>query len=260
MGIRIIEREIDNQLVTVHIIPALKDNYIYLLEWGKEGIVIDAATATDVLNILEEKEIDLKAILTTHHHKDHIGGNSQIKAKTECRIIGPSDVHIELIDQVVSDGEEIIMGPILIQVIMTVGHTLDHLCYYLPDYKILFSGDTLFSSGCGRVFEGTAKQLFASLQILAKLPKETLVLCGHEYTLANLKFARSVDPENKEIDKRIEEVEKLGFGVPSTLEMELKTNPFLRTENTSIRKHLGMERATDEEIFCKLMEKKGSFV
>ncbi len=259
MNIRSIDREIDNQSITVHILPALKDNYIYLIQWEGEALVIDPGVHEPVLSFLDKQNVELKAILNTHHHKDHIGGNAVIKEKTGCSVIGPSDMHIADLDQVVSDGEEIIMGPLLIQVMMTMGHSLDHLCYYLPDYKMIFTGDTLFSGGCGKVFEGTPKQLFHSLQKIARLPQDTLIFCGHEYTLANLAFAKSIETDNAEIDARIDLVEKEGFGVPSTLEMELKTNPFLRVNSKAIRERLKMEKATDEEVFCKLIEEKAAF-
>ena len=242
MRIRTIEKEVDNLAIKIHIIPALKDNYIYLVQWEGEGLVIDPGAAEPVLEVLEKENIELKAILNTHHHKDHIAGNAQLKAKTECSVIGPSDIHIETLDQIVSDGEEIIMGPLLIQVMMTMGHTLDHLCYYLPDYKVLFTGDTLFSGGCGKNFEGTPQQLFQSLKKIKELPGDTQIFCGHEYTLQNLKLAKTIEPKNSDIDARILQVEEAGFGVPSLLSEELKTNPFLR--------------ASVEEEFCKLIQLK----
>ncbi|MCF7806752.1 MAG: hydroxyacylglutathione hydrolase [Simkaniaceae bacterium] len=259
-AVRVWEASIGDQAIRVHLIPALEDNYIYLLSWGDQALVVDPSVSKPVLERLEEEKLELKAILNTHHHADHVGGNQEIKEKTGCRVIGPSDVHIESVDQVVSDGEEIIVGPLLIQVIATPGHTLDHICFYIPDYKILFSGDTLFTGGCGKIFEGTAQIMFESLQKLAALPKDTFIFCGHDYTMSNLEFAREIDPDNDEILKRIREITEFGQeSIPSTMEIELKTNPFLCTSRPSIRKKMNLLDATDVEVLAKLRELKSSF-
>lgn len=261
MDIRIWEKEIENQLIQVHLIPILKSNYVFILSWEKQALIVDPGNAEPVLEYIEQNAFEVKAILNTHHHEDHIAGNRELKEKTGACIIGPSDVHIENMDQVVSDGEEIILGPLLIQVMSTPGHTLDHLCYYIPDYGILFAGDLLFSAGCGRIFEGTCQVMYNSIEKVAQLPDDTVLFGAHEYTLNNLKFAKSVEPNNRAIDIRIEEiVEHHTPGVPSTLDMEKKTNPFLRTSSEAIRKTLNMTDADDVDVFCKLREMKDQFV
>ena len=259
MSVRVWESTAGEQSIKIHVIPALKDNYVYVLQWTNQAIVIDPAEPGPVLDLVGSEELDVKAILITHHHEDHTAGVEAIKSKTDCNVIGPSDVNIDHVDQVVSDGEEIILGPLLIQVMTTPGHTLDHISYYLPDFKVLFCGDTIFAAGCGKIFEGTPKQLFESLQKLAKLPSDTSIFCGHEYTLNNLKFAASVEPDNEEVRDRIAQVERDGFGVPTQLDLEFKTNPFFRTNSPEIRKTLGLEEADACEVFTTLRAKKDSF-
>ena len=239
--------------VKVHTIPVLKDNLTYLVSWGEDAIVIDPGEAKPVLDYLEEQSLKLKAILNTHHHDDHTGGNKELLEQTGCRLIAPSDTEIENVDQVVSDDEEIIIGPLLIQVMATPGHTLDHICYYIPDYALLFSGDLIFACGCGKVCEGSFETLFNSLAKVKALPPSTQIFCGHDYCQNNLKFGHSVEPSNEAINQRIATSD---FALPTSLDKELATNVFLRTNSAEIAQHLKMEGASELDIFCKLREMK----
>ena len=196
---------------TLHQIPALSDNYIYVLTWGDKGIIVDPGAPIDV-------DVEIVAVLCTHHHQDHTDGIAHYTAP----VIGPQDDRIPHLSQPVSDGEELQIGPFRIIVIETPGHTIPAACYYLPEEALLFTGDTLFGAGCGRLFEGTAEELWNSLQKLSALPDTTRVLCGHNYTEKNLQFAQTVDPDNEAIKDRIAHIESI-----STLGEEKKTNPFL---------------------------------
>lgn len=216
-------------------ISAFKDNYIWLLVNTKTncGAVIDPGDARVVLEVLMANDIQLTAILITHHHSDHCGGIPKLLEYVEVPIYGPKHETIPHCSHPLCEGDIVILDALGIQlrVLDIPGHTLGHIAY-VGD-KMLFCGDTLFTGGCGRLFEGTALQMFHSLSKLKKLPKETLVYCGHEYTLANLEFALTIEPENKTLIRRFEQVkaqtEKQEATVPSFLSLELETNPFLRT-------------------------------
>ena len=177
-------------MIHIEIINALSDNYIYLLRNDKENItaVIDPGEAEPISKFLRDNNLNLNQIINTHHHNDHTGGNKELKKKWGATIIAPSyeKGRIPNVDIYVSEGDSISIAGENAQVIHTPGHTLDHICFYIPDQKYLFSGDTLFYLGCGRVFEGTMEQMWNSLLKLKSLPDDTLVYCGHEYTLSNL--------------------------------------------------------------------------
>ncbi|MBU0800867.1 MAG: hydroxyacylglutathione hydrolase [Alphaproteobacteria bacterium] len=216
----------------VQIVPVLQDNYAYIIESDGVYAVVDPGEAGPVIEALQKNK--LSAILLTHHHGDHIGGAAELKKRYSAAIIAPAaeEHRIQDIDVMVREGDIYTVGQTEFHVIETPGHTAGHVCFYAPAEKFLFSADTLFSLGCGRLFEGTAEQMWESLQKLAALPDDTLVYCGHEYTAANARFALGVEPDNKDLKDRAAAVTALRAAnrptVPVHLGLEKQTNPFLR--------------------------------
>lgn len=249
--------------VSISLIPALSDNYIYLIQEGNQAIVIDPTEAKPLMEVLYKDNLILTHILNTHHHYDHVGGNESIKSATHCCIIGPDDRRIPALDTPAHEGENFSIGTLTFQVISVPGHTTSHIAFFVREKKWLFSGDTLFSGGCGRLFEGTPEQMLTSLRKLMQLPKETLLFCGHEYTLKNLQFAATIEPNNVDIQHRLDRVkaqrQRQEPTVPTTLEIEFKTNPFLRVDQADLKKALNMEKATDVEVFSKIRAMKDRF-
>jgi len=252
----------------VTIIPALHDNYIYLVAFGKEALVIDPGDADPVLRELKVRDLRLTAILNTHHHADHTGGNRALQKATGCRIIGPDDERVPLVSERLSGGEEIVWGDLSVRAILTPGHTIGDMSFYVEEAAtdfpgILFSGDTLFAGGCGRVFEGTAEQLYRSLQTLAELPDETRIYCGHEYTLENYRFAGEILPDHKTITARFQAaLARQDIGnptIPSTIRQEKESNIFLLAEDPAMRRALDMPGADDVSIFTELRNRKNRF-
>jgi hydroxyacylglutathione hydrolase len=223
----------------IEAIPLLKDNYAYLLTSGAENALIDPSEAEPVIALLDSRGIRLQAILNTHHHGDHTGGNLALKQKYGCRIYGPAAEasRIPGIDAGLKEGDVLKIGGGEARILSTPGHTLGHICAWFPADGALFCGDTLFSMGCGRLFEGTAAQMWDSLEKIMALPDETLIYCGHEYTLANGAFCREVEPGNQDIADRMEQARRLRNegkpSIPSTLATEKKTNVFLRAGNAA---------------------------
>jgi len=219
--------------------PVLNDNYIFVLrnDEADRTAVIDPAVAEVVLDKLTEYNWKLDYIVNTHHHWDHTGGNAELKKNTNAKIIAYKGYshRIENIDIAVADGDKIEICGEEAEVIFVPGHTLGHIAYYFEKSGMLFCGDTIFAMGCGRLFEGSPQQMFDSLQKLAALPPETKVYCAHEYTLANAKFAITIEPDNEALQaslKKVEDMRAKGeFTVPTTIEEELATNPFLRAKN-----------------------------
>jgi hydroxyacylglutathione hydrolase len=248
----------------VHQFPCLKDNYGVLLRDPATGVVaaIDAPNANEVGAALQTKGWKLTHILTTHRHGDHTDGNLALKAAIGCMIIGPRGEADKVpgIDKTVGDGDSFTLGSLEVRVLETPGHTKGHVSYWIPSAEVAFVGDTLFAMGCGRVMEGTAEQMWHSLQKLAALPPATLVYCGHEYTLANAKFALTIEPENEKLQARTREVEAMRARgeatLPTRIDVELETNPFLRPQSPAIRKRLGMEAAPDWQVFGEIRERK----
>lgn len=248
-------------------IPVLTDNYIYLLHdsGSKQTAAVDPALAEPVLDALKQQGWELNYIFNTHHHDDHVGGNLELKAQTGCKIIASkSDSHrIPGIDIAVRDGDFFQLGQHQISIIETAGHTTGHIVYYFAEDDLLFCGDTLFVMGCGRLFEGTARQLWESLQKLKKLPKHTKVYCTHEYSLNNGRFALSIESDNQALQTRMEKIIQLRANnlptVPSTIGEELATNPFFRENSLSIQKHLKMTDKNPVDIFTALRKLKDSF-
>ena len=248
-------------------IPALSDNYVYLVHDPQAGItaVVDPAVAAPVLDRLGARGWKLDWILSTHHHADHTGGNLELKTATGCRIAGPkADAgRIPGIDLGLAEGDRFTLGAAEAEVFETPGHTSGHISYWFADARALFCADTLFSLGCGRLFEGTPEQMWRSLSKFALLPDDALVYCGHEYTQANARFALSIDPENPALQARAAEVERLRAAgqptVPSTLGAERAANPFLRPGDPAIRRRLGIEDADDVAVFAELRKRKDHF-
>ena len=256
----------------IHPIPAFNDNYIWILTDNDSSLawVVDPGDAKPVLQYLTTHGLQLAGILITHHHPDHTGGVAKLKKHFGCHVAGPAHL-IKLVDQGLMDGEKISLFDREFEVIATPGHTLDHLCYFsqgINSDSILFSGDTLFRGGCGRLFEGTSKQMHDSLQKLAKLPEDTLVYCTHEYTLANYSFAVSLDENNPQLQKHMQECRELRAKnlptIPTKISIEQEVNPFLRSHIA----HISIQAAKqlDQEVgkgieakFAQIRQAKDSF-
>ncbi len=244
--------------------PCRSDNYGVLVHNAASGVTlsIDAPDYGAVRSALDEKGWRLTHILTTHHHGDHVAGNAELKKDFGCEIIGPDAERSTIpgIDRTVREGDTLDLGGITVDVIETPGHTNGHVTYHLPDEKVAFVGDTLFAMGCGRLLEGDADTMWRSLQKIASLPDGTTLYCGHEYTVANARFALSVEPGNAALVMRAEEVVRLRDGgqptLPTTLGEEKATNPFLRAGSPKIRERLGLEDAPDAQVFATLRRMK----
>lgn len=242
----------------------LSDNFGVLLHDSEAGVTasIDAPETAAVRQALAAKGWKLTHILTTHHHADHTDGNLDLKAETGCTIIGPKAeaAKIRGIDTKVGEGDSFKFGSFEVKVLDTPGHTAGHISYWIPEAKVAFVGDTLFAIGCGRVIEGTMQMMWTSLKKIMALPADTVLYCGHEYTLSNGKFALSIEPENAALQKRMQEVEALRAAgkptLPTRVDIELETNPFLRPQIPAIRKRLGMETRQDWEVFGEIRERK----
>ncbi|OAN18753.1 hydroxyacylglutathione hydrolase [Photobacterium jeanii] len=252
-------------MLTVKSIPAFDDNYIWLIHsQDNHCVVVDPGDATPVIKVLEQEQLTLDAILITHHHHDHVGGISELKRYApHCHIVGPSNEPIPGISQSVNDGDQVELFGERFMVLGVPGHTAGHVAY-VGDEK-LFCGDTLFSAGCGRLFEGTPEQMYQSLQKLAALPDETEVYCAHEYTSANLAFALVADQTNPHLQRYREEVSrKRAQGIstiPSTLGQEKLINPFLRCDQPSIKKTVADKAVNESDIetFAALRRWKDEF-
>ena len=237
----------------VEIIPCLQDNYSYLIidDNNNSACVVDPGEAKPIVDYLKNKNIKLKYILNTHHHFDHIGGNEYLKKKFGSIVVGfkKDRNRIPEIDILLEDNQIWKAENFEAKIIHIPGHTTGHICFHFFQEKLVFTGDTLFSLGCGRIFEGTYKEMFESLNKIKSLPEETKVYCGHEYTLNNLKFCIKYNPENQNLKKKAENIKKkIDNGlptIPSTIKDELECNIFLR--------------ANDLESFSKLRDLKDNF-
>ncbi|MBL4582456.1 MAG: hydroxyacylglutathione hydrolase [Gammaproteobacteria bacterium] len=258
---------------TIHPIPAFTDNYIWAIHEteSRHVCVVDPGDAQPVIEYLESNGLQLTDILITHHHADHTGGIQELTNRYSCRVLGPSSSGIKGVSEFVSAGDTVTLFGQSFSVIEVPGHTLDHIAYHCEDKNqidpILLCGDTLFAAGCGRLFEGTAEMMHESLHKLSTLPASTKVYCTHEYTLANLKFAIAADPENVALIERIE-LEKAKRAanlptLPSSIELELATNPFLRCSEPKVQEsthaHSGLLLSNDVEVFAALRAWKDSF-
>lgn len=226
---------------------------------------IDAPDGSRISDRLGQSGWKLTHLFITHHHPDHVEGITALAQAYSPKVIGPKAEAAKIagLTQTLSDGDTFEFAGRTVKVISTPGHTAGHICFYIPDEELLFAGDTLFALGCGRLFEGSPEDMFGSLVRLGELPDETHVYCGHEYTQSNGRFAISVDPDNQILAKRMEEISGLRSKklptLPTTIGLEKRTNPFMRTNDPAIRKQLGMETASDVEVFTELRRRKDSF-
>ncbi|MBT4739072.1 MAG: hydroxyacylglutathione hydrolase [Rhodospirillaceae bacterium] len=248
-------------------IPVLNDNYIYLVREPESGCVgvVDPAVVAPVLDEAKKLGWSITHILNTHHHGDHTGGNLEIKEKTGCTIVGPGHDRDRIpgIDIEVNDGDTFSFGAAEANVFFVPGHTRGHIAFWFADSDALFCGDTLFSVGCGRVFEGTMDEMWSSLSRLRALPSETRVYCAHEYTQSNIQFAVTVDPNNLALRTRESDVkmkrERGEPTVPSRLGEELAVNPFLRADQKDLQEALGMVGADPVAVFTEVRQRKDAF-
>lgn len=248
--------------------PCLADNFGVLIHLPDSGhtVAFDVPAAGPYLDALEETGWKLTDILITHHHWDHVEGLSELKKATGAKVTAPkiSKGKIADVDAYVEDGDKVMVGDLEFHAVGTPGHTLDQISWWAPAAKFAHTGDTLFSAGCGRVMEGDMEMMSASLEKLARmLPGDTNIYCGHEYTTANVKFALTVDADNPALADRAKEVAELRDAgkstLPTTMERELATNPFLRTSDASIQKAIGKDGATPAEVFAELRTRKDNF-
>ena len=251
----------------IELFACRSDNFGVLLHDPVSGATasIDAPEEKPILDALARRGWRLSHIFTTHHHNDHVEANLALKDRFGVEIIGPAReaARIPGIDRKVDGGDTFDFAGQRVEVILTPGHTLGHICFHLPGEKLLFAADTLFALGCGRLFEGTPTQMWDALSRLAALPDETAVYFGHEYTLSNARFALTIDPDNAALTHRVAEIEALraagGFTAPTTIGLEKATNPFLRAADPAIRRHLGMKTASDAEVFAEIRARKDRF-
>ncbi len=254
-------------MLAIHAVPAFKDNYIWMLEAGGRAVAVDPGDAAPVERFLEERHFSLAAVLATHHHMDHVGGLVALARHWRCPTYGPAREEIAGLDQRLAQGDRIRVPGIDVdlEVLDIPGHTAGHIA--LHGAGAVFCGDTLFACGCGRLFEGTPAQMVDSLAKLARLPGETRVYCGHEYTLANIRFAEAAEPGNGALAaRRIREAAKRERGeptLPSTVAEELATNPFLRCSQPEIiasaERRAGRRLEGGVAVFATLRDWKNAF-
>jgi hydroxyacylglutathione hydrolase len=251
----------------IEIIPCLNDNYSYLIhdEISNTVAIVDPSEFIPCDTIISKNYKKLDFILNTHHHYDHVGGNEELKKKYNSKVLGfENDKNrIPQIDTVLKDNQESKIGTLNFTTIFIPGHTRGHVAFYFKKERVVFSGDTLFSLGCGRVFEGTYKQMFQSLNKLKNLPGETKVYCGHEYTFKNLEFCLKFNPNNDFLKKKKDDI-KLSLKnkkptIPSTIADEIKANIFFRVNDPDVKKAINLENSPDIEIFTKLRDLKDNF-
>ena len=251
----------------IEIIPCLNDNYSYLLHDESSNIVaiVDPSEFKACDKIIDKNYKKLDFILNTHHHYDHVGGNEELKKRYNSKILGfeIDKNRIPGIDEVLKDNQNFKIGTLNFTTIFIPGHTNGHIAFYFKKEKILFTGDTLFSLGCGRVFEGTYEQMFQSLKKLKNLPDDTKVYCGHEYTYKNLEFCLTFNPNNNFLKKKKSDIElslkNKKPTIPSTIGDEIKANIFFRFNDPDVKKAINLENSSDIEIFTKLRDLKDNF-
>lgn len=248
-------------------IPCLTDNYAFLLRDAGSGAVavIDVPDAAPVLAALADRGWTLTDILLTHHHGDHIGGVEDLRAATGAKVTGAAaDAHrLPPLDRAVLPGDEVMVGGLSGRVIDVPGHTVGHIAFHFPEAVAAFTGDSLMALGCGRLFEGTPEQMWSSLSRLAALPPDTLICSGHEYTASNARFALSVEPDNPALQARVAAITAARAEgratVPSRLDEELATNPFLRAQLPQVKAAVDRARASDAECFAEIRRRKDRF-
>lgn len=252
------------ELVTL---PCLTDNYSFLIHDSASGdtAVVDVPESGVISEALRERGWALSHVLLTHHHWDHIDGLTGLLEAHPATVVGAkADAHrMPALDLAVSEGDSIAFGGETINVLDVSGHTIGHIAFHLPETGVVFTADSLMALGCGRLFEGSPDMMWTSLSKLASLPPETVVCSGHEYTEANARFAITVDPDNSALQKRVRDIAAARAAgrptVPSLLSLELATNPFLRTADPDIRRHLGLQDAGPARVFAKIRQRKDNF-
>jgi len=266
----LIETEQDATLMTgleIEQFACLDDNYGYLIHDASSGVTacIDTPDAEVIRQTLKNKGWRLTHIFNTHHHHDHAGGNMFLQEETGCEIIGPAGEWEKIpgLTRAVDQGDMVVFGTHYFEIINVGGHTLGHIAYFNRQEKLAFVGDALFALGCGRMFEGTPAQMWASLSRLNRLPQDTQIFCAHEYTLANAAFALSIDPDNPDLKARFLDIqarrEQNLPTVPSLLGLEQKTNPFLRVTDPTIRAGMNMLDASNIDVFAEMRQRKDNF-
>lgn len=251
----------------VIVIPCLSDNYTYLVRChhSEKTAVIDPGEAAPVTAELERRGWELDLVINTHHHHDHIGGNGELIAKYGAKLLGPraETARIANMDETVAEGDAVLIGELAGRVFDVPGHTSGHVAFYFPAITALFSGDSLFALGCGRLFEGTPEQMWQSLCKFRDLPGSTLVYCGHEYTQANARFAKTIEPDNAILQARCQDIDGMRARnlptIPSRLDVELATNPFLRADDPAVASALGMTGENPVAIFAEIRKRKDNF-
>lgn len=257
-------------MLNIQAIPALQDNYIWLIHCvdTAKAIIVDPSEAAPVIKTLRDNQLTPVAILITHYHYDHVDGIAELVQQYQIPVYGPDNAFIPHITNTVSVGSNLTIHPSFpaFSILDIPGHTAIHIGYLLQD--MLFCGDTLFAAGCGKLLGGTAKQLFSSIQQLSLLPSETKLFCGHEYTQANLSFALAIEPNNPVIKQRIEETTKMQLAnkpsLPTTLKLELESNPYLRCDHPDViqaaQQFAGCELTTPLAVFTALRTWKDRFL
>ncbi len=250
-------------------IPAFADNYLWMLHDGQRALVVDPGDAAPVLQVLKDQALQLESILVTHHHMDHTGGVAALREATGAQVYGPASEKIPAPYQPLREGDVVRSMNLDFTVLEVPGHTAGHIAFYAPEMNgrpLLFCGDTLFSGGCGRLFEGTPAQMLASLDKLAALPGQTCVCCTHEYTLSNLRFALAVEPDNADLVDYHAECVKLRMHeqptLPTSIARELLINPFLRTRQATVKqaaRHFDAAAHDDISVFAAIRQWKNQF-
>jgi len=274
-----LKNKLENTLLQFKQVPAFQDNYLWVIFQNDAAWVVDPGDAAPIIQLLEQYNIQLKGILITHHHNDHIGGVKQLidwsnqVSSHNVTVIGPDHPSIAGLANIVKDGDSVeLFQDIEVKVISVPGHTLTHLAYFLPISKDvliprLYCGDTLFSSGCGRLFEGSPAQMYQSLKKIAALPDETLVCCAHEYTLSNIRFAQSIEKTNIYLNEWAEKANQLRISgeptVPTTIGFEKKVNPFMRCDEIEIwnvaKQNSGLDIDSGDETLAIIRKMKDGF-
>ncbi|WP_024930073.1 hydroxyacylglutathione hydrolase [Methylophilus sp. OH31] len=258
--------------IEITALPAFSDNYLWLIHCGQHALVVDPGDAEVVAQALQDRQLQLDGILLTHHHADHVGGAAALQQRWQCPVYAPDSDHPayqSLQAKRVKQGDHLTFAhfgnltgtdTLTCDVLALPGHTLDHVAYYL-NHQHLFSGDVLFGAGCGRLFEGTPSQMYASLQHIAALPADTLIYPAHEYTAHNIAFAQTVDPDNTDLQQRAQNTANLRAQnlptLPTTLALELATNPFLRCE--ALSKQAAFQHWSAIDVFTELRARRNHF-
>ena len=254
-------------MLNINIIPCLQDNYSFVIHDTETDTiaVVDPSEFEPITNFIEKKFKKIDYILNTHHHFDHIGGNLDLQKKYNAKIVGSKkdEKRIPGINIKLSDNENFNLGNIIFKIFLMPGHTSGHICFYAKKEKVVFTGDTLFSLGCGRVFEGTHLEMLESLKLIKRLPIDTQIYCGHEYTQKNLDFCTQYEKNNTKLKEKkkwiISRLDQNQPTIPISVKEELNTNIFLRCDNSEVKKSLDMQNSTELEVFKKLRDLKDVF-